>query len=176
MLLITTTLQELESGTGHGLTGGGSLLPMSEVIKQASAAHPYLAIFDKATQEPLFLGRGRRLASKAQRLVLFAKYRGCTRPGCTAPAYQCQVHHANDDWAAGGLTNITDLTLACGPHNRRVTPGGWRTRNRQDGRTEWRPPPQLDTGQARTNNYHHPHRYLTDDDEDDDNGECCDTE
>ncbi|WP_156613900.1 HNH endonuclease signature motif containing protein, partial [Mycobacterium sp. 852002-51961_SCH5331710] len=176
-LLITTTLQELESGSGHGVTGGGSLLPMSDVIRQASAAHPYLAVFDKTSEQPLFLGRGRRLASKAQRLVLFAKYRGCTRPGCTAPAYQCQVHHANGDWAAGGRTDITDLTLACGPDNRRVTPGGWRTRNRKDGRTEWRPPPQLDTGQARTNNYHHPNRYLIDDNTngtDDDEADCPD--
>ncbi|MGE2719261.1 HNH endonuclease signature motif containing protein [Mycolicibacterium celeriflavum] len=167
-LLITTTLQELESGVGQAVTGGGSLLPMSEVLKQAAAAHPYLAIFDQATEEPLYLGRGRRLASRAQRLALFAKYRGCTRPGCTAPAYQCQVHHANGDWADGGRTDITDLTLACGPDNRRVKPGGWRTRNGADGRTQWRPPPQLDTGQARTNNYHHPNRYLIDDDTDDD--------
>ncbi|MCV7282748.1 HNH endonuclease, partial [Mycolicibacterium flavescens] len=29
---------------------------------------------------------------------------------------------------------------------------------------EWRPPPQLDTGQARVNNYHHPERYLIPDD------------
>ncbi|OBB47811.1 hypothetical protein A5752_22720, partial [Mycobacterium sp. 852002-51961_SCH5331710] len=55
-LLITTTLQELESGSGHGVTGGGSLLPMSDVIRQASAAHPYLAVFDKASEQPLFLG------------------------------------------------------------------------------------------------------------------------
>ncbi|WP_231967459.1 HNH endonuclease signature motif containing protein [Mycobacterium sp. E136] len=166
-LLITTTLQELESGTGQAVTGGGSLLPMSEVIKEAAAAHPYLAIFDKATEEPLYLGRGRRLASKAQRLVLFAKDRGCTRPGCTAPAYQCQVHHAVNDWAAEGQTNIDELTLACGPDNRRVKPGGWRTRKRKDGRTSWLPPPQLDTGQARVNNYHHPNRYLIPDEGDD---------
>ena len=30
------------------------------------------------------------------------------------------------------------------------------TRKRKDGRTEWIPPPNLDTGQARVNNYHHP--------------------
>ena len=34
------------------------------------------------------------------------------------------------------------------------------TRKRKDGRTEWIPPPHLDTGQARINNYHHPERYL----------------
>ncbi|MEC9323818.1 MAG: HNH endonuclease, partial [Actinomycetota bacterium] len=31
---------------------------------------------------------------------------------------------------------------------------------RPDGRTEWHPPPALDTGQTRINNYHHPERYL----------------
>ncbi|MGV0605064.1 DUF222 domain-containing protein [Mycolicibacterium sp. XJ1904] len=176
-LLITTTLQELESGTGHGITGGGSLVPMSEVIRQAAEAHHYLAIFDKATEEPLYLGRANRLASKAQRLVLFARDRGCTRPGCTAPAYHCQVHHGDNDWAVGGQTDIDELTLACGPDNRRVKPGGWRTYKRQDGRTAWLPPPQLDTGQARVNNYHHPNRYLIPDEGDDeDSAECPDSD
>ncbi|KUH82732.1 MULTISPECIES: HNH endonuclease signature motif containing protein [unclassified Mycobacterium] len=166
-MVITTTLRELQSGTGHGVTGGGSLVPMSEVIRQASAAYHYLAVFDEHTEEPLYLGRAKRLATPGQRLVLYAKDRGCTRPGCTAPAYHCQVHHAVADWADDGKTDITDLTLACGPDNRRVKPGGWRTRKRKDGRTEWLPPPQLDTGQARVNNFHHPQRYLIPDDGDD---------
>lgn len=177
-LIITTTLQDLESGTGHAVTGGGSLLPMSEVIRQAAAAHHYLAVFDKHTEEPLYLGRTRRLANRAQRIVLYAKDRGCTRPGCTAPAYYCQVHHASADWGADGQTDITDLTLACGPDNRRVKAGGWRTRKRKDGRTEWIPPPQLDTGQARVNNYHHPERYLVPDEgaegDGDDGADCPD--
>ena len=53
-----------------------------------------------------------------------------------------------------------DETLACGPHNRLVKPGGWRTRKRKDGRTEWLPPPHLDTGQARVNDYHRPERLF----------------
>jgi hypothetical protein len=36
------------------------------------------------------------------------------------------------DWADGGQTDISDETLACGPHNRLIGPGGWRTRKRQD--------------------------------------------
>ena len=155
-MVISTTLQDLESGKAHAVTGGGSLLPMSEVIRQASKAHHYLAVFDKHTAQPLYLGRAKRLASKAQRIMLYAKERGCTFPGCTAPAYHSQVHHAVADWVDGGQTNITDETLACGTDNRRVKPGGWRTRKRKDGRTEWIPPPHLDTGQARINNYHHP--------------------
>jgi hypothetical protein len=132
-MVITATLQDLESGRGHGVTGGGSLLQMSEVIRQASAAHHYLAVFDKHTAEPLYLGRSRPVASRGQRIMLYAKDRGCTRPGCTAPAYHSQVHHATADWTDGGQTNITDETLACGPDNRRVKPGGWTTRKRPYG-------------------------------------------
>ncbi len=169
-LVISTTLKELESGMGHAVTGGGTLLPMSEVIRQASAAHHYLAVFDNHTECPLYLGRSRRLASAAQRIVLYAKDRGCTFPGCSAPAYHSEVHHATADWADGGQTDIVDETLACGRDNRRVKPGGWRTRKRKDGRTEWIPPPNLDTGQARVNNYHHPQRYLIPDEGADDDG------
>jgi hypothetical protein len=46
-------------------------------------------------------------------------------------------------------------------------PGGWRIRKREDGRTEWIPPPHLDWGtsrlrggQSRVNDYHHPENYL----------------
>lgn len=57
------------------------------------------------------------------------------------------------------------MTLACGPDNRAVTQGSWATPKRADARIEWLPPPALDTGQARVNNYHHPQRCLLPDDE-----------
>jgi len=165
-IVVSTTLQELESGAGHAVTGSGALLPMSDVIRLAAHSHHYLYIFDKHTNEPLYLARSKRIASAGQRIVLHAQDRGCTFPGCTVPGYGCQVHHAELDWADGGLTNITDECLACGPHNRLVKPGGWRTRKRKDGRTEWIPPPHLDSGQARVNDYHHPERYLLPKDDD----------
>jgi hypothetical protein len=57
-------------------------------------------------------------------------------------------------------THQYDLTRACNPHNLLVKRGGWRTRKRKDGTTEWIPPPHLDSGQARVNHYHHPEKYL----------------
>ena len=59
-----------------------------------------------------------------------------------------------------GPTDITKLTLACGPDNRLVEEGGWTTRKRKDGRTKWIPPPHLDTGQSRVNDYQYPEKYL----------------
>ena len=137
---MTTTLRDLQSAAGVAVTAGGTLLPMRDVIRLAAQAHHYLVIYDKHTSEPLYCGRAKRFATPGQRIVLHALERGCTRPGCTAPAYWCQVHHV-DGWIADdGETNIDELTLACGPDNRLVGEGGWTTRKRKDGRTEWIPP------------------------------------
>ena len=130
-IIVSTTLEELESGCGQAVTAGGSLLPISDVIRLASDSHHYLAIFDKHTREPLYLGHTKRLASRGQRIVLLARDRGCTRPGCTAPGYWCQAHHV-DGWAAADSpTDINKLTLACGPDNRLVEQGAGQRGNAQ---------------------------------------------
>ncbi|OBI94311.1 HNH endonuclease signature motif containing protein, partial [Mycobacterium sp. 1245805.9] len=161
-IVATTTLKELEAATGKALTGGGTLVPMSDVIRWAGHAHHYLAIFDDT--KPLALYHTKRLASPAQRIMLYARDRGCTKPGCDAPAYHSQVHHIQG-WATTWRTDIDDLTLACGPDNR-LAEQGWTTRTNTHGETEWIPPPHLDHGQPRTNSFHHPERMLRDTDHD----------
>ncbi|MEH3140882.1 MAG: HNH endonuclease signature motif containing protein [Mycobacterium kyogaense] len=163
-VIVSTTLQELETGAGVAVTGGGSLLPMADLIRMAAHAHHYLAVFDRHTNEPLYLGRSKRLASPAQRIMLHSVARGCTGPGCTVPGYWTQVHHI-DAWKTGGATDITNLTLACGPDNRMVEQTGWTTRINSKGQVEWLPPPDLDTGLRRTNGYHHPERHLLPEDD-----------
>jgi hypothetical protein len=163
-MVISTTLKELLSGAGMAVTGGGTRVPMTDVIRLASHAYHYLVIFNDKGQA-LHLGRSKRCASPGQRIVLHSKDRGCTFPGCDAPGYLSEVHHAQCDWAKGGLTDIDDLTFGCGIHNRFVKEGGWQTRKRRDGRTEWIPPPHLDTGQGRVNNYHHPEHFLVPDED-----------
>jgi hypothetical protein len=158
-IVVTTTLQDLEAGTGTALTGGGTLLPMSEVIAMARHAHHYLAIFDHGRAIGLY--HTKRLASPGQRIVLYANDRGCSHPGCDVPGYLCEVHHVRE-WADCGRTGIDNLTFACGTHHRLVQPGAWSTRKHRNGRTEWLPPPQLDRGQPRTNVFHHPEHLLED--------------
>jgi len=166
-IIVTTTLQELEAAAGRALTGGGTLLPMSDVIRLAAHAHHYLAIFDKG--KALALYHTKRLASPAQRIVLYAKDRGCSFPGCTVPANLCEAHHRNP-YAINPVTDINDLTLACGP-NHKLAEQGWTTRKNHHGETEWIPPPHLDRGQPRVNTYHHPEKLLQDDDGDEDDEE-----
>src|SRR5246500_2156270 len=121
-IIVTTTLAELEAAAGRGLTGGGPRLPISDVIRLARHAHHYLAIFDKG--KALALYHTKRLASPGQRIVLYAKDRGCTRPGCDAPPYWCEVHHV-EGWATTGCTDVNTLTLACGSDHPLVEPEGW---------------------------------------------------
>jgi hypothetical protein len=161
-VIVSASLEQLQAGTGQAVTAGGSLLPIPDLIRMASHAWHYLCVYDSHTARPLYLGRSKRIATDDQRVVLHAKDRGCTAPGCDMPGYLCEVHHV-DEWSGGGQTDVDRLTFACGAHHRLIAPGGWRTRKRRDGRTEWLPPPHLPIP-SRTNDFHHPERLLPDDD------------
>jgi hypothetical protein len=163
-IIVSTTLADLETGTGKAHTGGGTWLPMRDVIAMASHAHHYLRIYQGAKELALF--HTKRLASPGQRIVLYAKERGCSHPNCPISGYHCEVHH-DSDYATTRRTDITDLTLRCGPHHQLITTGGWKTRKHHDGTTQTLPPPHLDHGQPRTNHYHHPEKLLRESEDDD---------
>lgn len=137
-IIVSTSLTELQSRAGHALTGGGTLLPMSDVIRLASHANHYLRIFDHGRELALY--HTKRLASPGQRIVLYAKDRGCSFPNCDVPGYLTEVHHVTD-FAQCQETDINELTQGCGPHHQLATTGGWITRKRKDGTTEWLPQP-----------------------------------
>ncbi|KIU15691.1 HNH endonuclease signature motif containing protein [Mycolicibacterium llatzerense] len=160
-IVATCTVEQLEDRAGVAHTHTGSQLPVKDLVNLAArtGASCYLTVFDNHAPIPLYLGRARRTATTGQRLALLARDKGCTHPDCTIPAAGCQAHHAVADWHHGGRTDITDLALACGPHNRLADTGGWSTAMGSDGRTHWTPPPLLDVGQPRTNQYHHPTLY-----------------
>ena len=157
-VIVSASLEQLQTGAGQAVTAGGTLLPISDLIRMASHAWHYLCVYDSHDRRPLYLGRTKRIATGDQRAVLHALHRGCTAPGCTMPGYLCEAHHVTD-WAAGGLTNIDELTFACRSHNLWVTEGGWATRKRSDGSTEWIPPPDFPL-RGGVNDYHHPERLM----------------
>ncbi|AKK27810.1 HNH endonuclease signature motif containing protein [Mycobacterium sp. EPa45] len=165
-MIVTTTLQDLQKGAGQAVTAGGTLIPITDLIKFATPSYNYLAVFDGVTGRSLWLGRSKRLASADQRIMLLAKYRGCTAPGCTVNGYNSQVHHATKDWKYGGTTDIDDLTLACKCNNLMVENDGWATRQLPNGQTHWTPPPGVPL-RSGVNDYHHPERLLPKDGEKD---------
>lgn len=166
-VIVTTSLAELQAAAGcappdsatdqapagKALTAGGSLLPMSDLLRMASHAYHYLTIFD-GRGRTLWLECTKRIASADQRIALHARDHGCTRPGCTGSGYLAQAHHLERDWAEGGETNIDTLALVCAPDNRMASEQKWTTRLGEHGRVEWIPPPELERGQPRVNPYH----------------------
>ena len=145
-LVITADLTDLAAGTGIALTATGTRLPVSTLVDIAADTVPYLEVFADATREVLYLGRGRRLATKAQRLAIFGRDRGCTAPGCDRPFAMTEAHHM-PDWQYGGPTDIDHLGAACGGHNRAASsgPARWDTSildaeaGADAGRVGWKP-------------------------------------
>ncbi len=163
-VIATTTVADLEQAAravadpslpmpAPARTGGGSALPMRDLIRMASRALHYLAVFENHSARPLYLGRSTRLASADQRIICYGRDRGCTH--CAEPGYHSEVHHAVD-WSAGGATDADNLFFACGPSNQAVADGFYRTDVADDGRLAWtdgsRPP--------EVNKFHHPEVLL----------------
>ncbi|RMI30034.1 HNH endonuclease signature motif containing protein, partial [Nocardia stercoris] len=164
--ILTINVEDVENETGVATTATGGTVPIKDALALAERSRPFLAVFDHSGL-PLHMGRTKRLASPAQRLALTASLRGCTRPGCDAPASMCAVHHVSE-WADGGSTDIENLVLACDHCHARVdgTEQGWRTvtlgpETRYPGRVGWIAPPAWDPAQTpRVNHRHHPDRLL----------------
>lgn len=162
-IVVTTTDEDLARQTGIAWTTTGTRLPITDLVALAADTVPYLAVFAGATSQVLYLGRASRFASRAQRLALFARDRGCTTPGCTVPFARTQAHHM-PDWARGANTDIDHLGAACGKHNRTngTEPGQWEstvlTTGPDAGRVAWRPAGQ--DGPWRTNPLFHPDKLA----------------
>ncbi|GFG72820.1 HNH endonuclease signature motif containing protein [Mycobacterium botniense] len=174
-VIVTTTLAELNQAAlaaadeslpipAPARTGGGSRLPMRDLIRMAAKAIHYLAVFDDHTERPLYLGRQKRVATTDQRLICYARDRGCTHPNCLEPGYHCEVHHS-PDWASGGRTDADKLYFGCGPHHGRASRGELHTQVMDNGRLGW----SDGTGPPEVNHAHHPEELLhTDPDPPDD--------
>jgi hypothetical protein len=165
-VVITTTLAELDQAARAAVdpsvpmpaparTGGGSRLPMRDVIRMAANAIHYLAVFDDHTERPLYLGRQKRIATADQRLICYARDRGCTRPNCLESGYRCEVHHS-DDWGRGGRTDTDKLYFLCGCDHGMVSRGEAHTVVTESGRLGW----SDGTGPPEINHAHHPDELL----------------
>jgi hypothetical protein len=165
-VIITTTLSQLNQAA-HAVTnpdiampppartGGGSALPMRDLIRMAADSIHYLAVFDDHTNRPLYLGRTKRVASADQRIICHARDHGCTRPGCTEPGYHCEVHH-DPPWAADGRTDADSLFFGCEPDHTMLTKGLLHTKVTDTGRLAWTD----NTGPPQINLAHHPDQLL----------------
>jgi hypothetical protein len=165
-VIATTTLAELDRAA-HAIndpaiamppparTGGGSALPMRDLLRMAANAIHYLVVFDEHSNRPLYLGRTKRIASADQRIICYARDRGCTRPGCTESGYHCEVNH-EPAWASGGRTDADCLFFDCAPDHSLITKGLLQVKVTDEGRLAYTD----GTGPPEINLAHHPEELL----------------
>ena len=142
------------SSGGLARLGHGQSISAKLLLAMACDAELIPVVFND-TGGVLAYGRGRRLASRGQRLALAARDGGCCFPGCDRPPAWTEVHHVTP-WISGGTTDIDQMCLLCSFHHRHFADAGWQVRL-TGGVPVWTPPPWYDPQQRpRRNTSHHP--------------------
>ncbi len=83
-VIVTITESALREQAGApARTATGALLPIKDAVELAAESQQHLEVFRDHTSEVLYLGRAKRLASRAQRIAAVGRDGGCTCPRCT---------------------------------------------------------------------------------------------
>ncbi len=131
---LAQVIVHLDASTGAARLEGGPEIPTSTAERLACDARVQVLLNDR-TDNRMYLGRKRRLASPAQIAALTVRDGGrCQFPGCTHSRH-LHAHHVVPRWF-GGLTDIDNLILICGYHHRLIHDHGYRIR-RLSGRWEF---------------------------------------
>ncbi len=112
-------------------TSDGIPLPPDAVRRMACDADMVPVVLG-SDGEALDVGRGNRLATRAQRRALNSKDSTCGFPGCTVSFDACGIHHVIP-WEQGGPTDLDNLLPLCErEHHHLVHEGQWKLTLRAD--------------------------------------------
>ncbi|MER6817866.1 DUF222 domain-containing protein [Spirillospora sp. NPDC000708] len=139
-------LDTLTGGNAPARLTDGTPIPAAQARRIALAAGVSPLLLGRGNT-PLYLGYRERFASPAQRQVLETLYPSCAVRGCEIPGTLCEVDHVHG-WALGhSPTDIDQLALTCGWHNRfkHTNPDQIQITKDQDGRYVYRLLPPADT-------------------------------
>ena len=150
-VLLTMTLDQLESRAGLVTTGHGGQLTVNQALRLAGAADVIPVVI--GTVGLMGYGRSRRIASAAQRRALAGRDGGCVFPGCDHPPDWSEAHHVTP-WDRGGKTDLANLALLCDHHHDHHQRTGWRI-TMINGRPHAIPPPWIDPHQTPIRNTMH---------------------
>ena len=108
-LLIISEYDTVTGKLGQPRLDDGQPVPPEKLARLVANADVYTAFAD-ADGQPLWLGRSKRSASLAQRIVLAARDGGCI--GCNSPSERCEAHHI-EHWTDDGPTDVDNLAQLC---------------------------------------------------------------
>ncbi|MGI5324140.1 DUF222 domain-containing protein [Actinomadura nitritigenes] len=138
-------LETLTGGNAPARLTDGTPIPAAQARRIALSAGVSPLLLGRGNT-PLYLGYRERFASAAQRQVLETLYPSCAVRGCEVPGSLCEVDHVHG-WALGNSpTDIDQLALTCGWHNRfkHTNPDQIQITKDQDGRYVYRLLPPAD--------------------------------
>ncbi|WP_309131349.1 DUF222 domain-containing protein [Brevibacterium sp.] len=141
-LVVTAKASDLAKGSGRAETGAEARFPMATAVRDGLNGAVFFHLMSEKART-VAVCTEKRFANAKQLAVLTARDQGCTFPGCDTPPGWCDAHHIVE-WAAGGKTDVNNMTLACGVHHRLLDKSGWETVMLVDGRPAWVPPATVD--------------------------------
>ncbi|MBD2891912.1 hypothetical protein amrb99_08200 [Actinomadura sp. RB99] len=150
-ITVICDLETLTGGNAPARLTDGSPIPAAQARRIALAAGVSPLLLGRGNT-PLYLGHRERFASAAQRQVLETLYPSCAVRGCEVPGTLCEVDHVHG-WALGrSPTDIDQLALTCGWHNRfkHSRPDQIQITKDQDGRYIYRLLPPADARASAT--------------------------
>ncbi len=109
MLVISADYDAIEGQLKNAGLIDGTPIELDELRRLACEAQIMPMIFGSDGQ-PLYMGRAQRAVTKAQKLALYRRDRGCV--GCGLRPQICDAHHIQP-WDHNGPTDITNLVLLC---------------------------------------------------------------
>jgi hypothetical protein len=115
-VVVTMTLETLMGGLAAATLDTGDRIAAHTARRLACEAGIVPVVLG-GRRKVLDVGRRQRLFTKAQRITLLVRDRGCTAEGCQTAAWFCHAHH-DDPWSHGGKTNLTNGQLLCPSHHR----------------------------------------------------------
>ena len=115
-VVVTMTLETLAGGLAAATLDTGDRIAAHTARRLACEAG-IIPVVLSGRREVLDQGRRKRLFTRAQRIALATRDRGCTAVGCRTAAWFCHAHH-DQPWATGGTTDLTNGRLLCPTHHR----------------------------------------------------------
>ena len=115
-VVVTMTLETLTGGLAAATLDTGDRIAAHTARRLACEAGIIPVVLD-GRREVLDQGRRKRLFTRAQRIALATRDKGCTATGYHTAAWFCHAHH-DQPWAAGGTTDLTNGRLLCPTHHR----------------------------------------------------------
>jgi len=114
-VVVTMTLETLLGGLKAAQLDTGTPISPGLARKLACEAGVIPVVLG-GKSEVLDVGRRRRFHTKAHRIALAVRDRGCVAEGCERPGSWCHAHHLTP-WSQGGSTSVDNGVLLCARHH-----------------------------------------------------------